>query len=337
MKAKSHFVMIDATLQASQINNNTMCAFFHPHLTMLAIPLAANGNYRLIAEVSRQPQFNQIDYPSLEDMQAIAKCCMPFTHSISDMTWSSRFWVHEHLAAQYHKGNIFLLGDAAHCHSPAGGLGMNTGMQDAINLCWKLRLKHKFKAKQGILASYQNERQPVDRQVIKLSSRFMRMATLNNPILYYLRNTLIQLVTKLKTIQKTFLLHNNQLDIEYKNSMLVGKSALAGFTAGTQIADFSWHDNDKNYSYYCDMDPNYFYLLCFENNDTQHDCREQMEKIMKLQQLPLKIIKQNQIRSEPEGMQAPKQGYVLIRPDAYIAVSTYSLQDIVKYCATLLA
>ena len=78
------------------------------------------------------------------------------------------------------------------------------------------------------------------------------------------------------------------------------------------------------------MDPNYFYLLCFENHDTQHDCWKAVEKIMKLQQLPLKIIKQNQIRPEPEGMQAPKQGFVLIRPDAYIAVSTYCLQDIVK-------
>lgn len=78
------------------------------------------------------------------------------------------------------------------------------------------------------------------------------------------------------------------------------------------------------------MGPNYFYLLCFENHDKQHDSWEEIEKIMELQQLALKIITQNQIRPEPECMQAPKQGYVLIRQDAYTAVSTYCLQDIVK-------
>ena len=143
---KSHFVMIDARITSPEKKFKHAFASFQPDLTFAIFPYQKNGLSRLLAEVSRHPTFDQIDNPTLENMQDIAKRCIPFEHDIKDMVWASKFWVHEHVAEKYKKERVFLLGDAAHCHSPAGGFGMNTGIQDAANLCWKLALCLKEKS-----------------------------------------------------------------------------------------------------------------------------------------------------------------------------------------------
>ena len=75
-------------------------------------------------------------------------------------------------------GRIFLAGDSAHIHSPAGGQGMNTGIQDAVNLAWKLALVVHRKSSASLLDSYNEEREPVAKMVLGLTDRLTRMATL---------------------------------------------------------------------------------------------------------------------------------------------------------------
>jgi 2-polyprenyl-6-methoxyphenol hydroxylase-like FAD-dependent oxidoreductase len=88
--------------------------------------------------------------------------------------WSSRFHADERQVSSYRVDRVFLAGDAAHVHSPAGGQGMNTGLQDAANLGWKLAAAAHGRAPDGLLDSYHGERHPVGRLVLRLSGATLR-------------------------------------------------------------------------------------------------------------------------------------------------------------------
>lgn len=96
---------------------------------------------------------------------------------LHDSRWVSRFSSHERLAAEYRRGRVFLIGDAAHVHSPAGGLGMNLGLQDAINLGWKLGAVVRRGAPESLLDSYEREMRPLGQRAVKESGRLIREAT----------------------------------------------------------------------------------------------------------------------------------------------------------------
>ena len=91
---------------------------------------------------------------------------MPVTATVRDLRWSSVFRISHRIVPRYRVGRVFLAGDAAHIHPPTGGQGMNTGLQDAYNLAWKLALAVKGLAHPNLLESYSAERQPVGQEVV---------------------------------------------------------------------------------------------------------------------------------------------------------------------------
>lgn len=104
--------------------------------------------------------------PTLAHLQAAVDRLMPGA-ILSDLRWSSIFRISIRLAEAYRQGRVFLAGDAAHIHPPTGGQGMNTGIQDAYNLAWKLALVAKGAAAEDLLASYEAERRPVGQEVLE--------------------------------------------------------------------------------------------------------------------------------------------------------------------------
>ncbi|MDI4665476.1 FAD-dependent monooxygenase [Xanthobacter autotrophicus] len=104
--------------------------------------------------------------PSLADLQEVADRIAPGQIVAGDLRWSSRFRISMRLAARYRAGQVFLAGDACHIHPPTGGQGMNTGIQDAYNLAWKLALVLRGRAPAALLDSYEAERRPVAQDVI---------------------------------------------------------------------------------------------------------------------------------------------------------------------------
>jgi hypothetical protein len=99
-------------------------------------------------------------------------------YGMHDARWLSRFHSDERQVPRYRVGRVFLAGDAAHVHSPAGGQGMNTGLQDAANLGWKLAATVHGWAPDGLLDTYHDERHPVGRMVLRTSGGLLRLAML---------------------------------------------------------------------------------------------------------------------------------------------------------------
>ena len=120
----------------------------------------------------------------LDEVRSIARATLRDDFGMTEARFLSRFHADERQAPTYRKGRVLLAGDAAHVHSPAGGLGMNTGMQDAANLGWKLAavLRLPDGAGAGLLDSYAAERHPVGRQVLRASGGILRAATHRGPV-----------------------------------------------------------------------------------------------------------------------------------------------------------
>jgi len=104
--------------------------------------------------------------PTLEQVRGIVGRFVPVPASVSDLRWSSVFRISHRIVPCYNVGRVFLAGDAGHIHPPTGGQGMNTGLQDAYNLAWKLSLAVKGLAHPRLLDSYSAERQPVGQAVV---------------------------------------------------------------------------------------------------------------------------------------------------------------------------
>jgi 2-polyprenyl-6-methoxyphenol hydroxylase-like FAD-dependent oxidoreductase len=136
-----------------------------------------DGWYRVIAWDRRQqlPDSAPVDPAELRE---VTRRALGTDLGMGDPRWMSRFHSDERQVPSYRVGRVFLAGDAAHVHSPAGGLGMNTGLQDAANLGWKLAAAARGWAPDGLLDSYHAERHPVGRSVLRTSGTLLRLALL---------------------------------------------------------------------------------------------------------------------------------------------------------------
>lgn len=126
----------------------------------------------------------------LDEVREIARLALGRDYGMRDARWMSRFHSDERQAPAYRAGRVFLAGDAAHVHTPAGGQGMNTGLQDAANLSWKLAAVLHGHAGPALLDTYQSERHPVGKSVLRSSGGIVRLAMAKRPWTLALRAAL---------------------------------------------------------------------------------------------------------------------------------------------------
>lgn len=132
----------------------------------------------------------------LDEVRAIVRRALGRDYGMRDARWMSRFHSDERQVPAYRVGRVLLAGDAAHVHSPAGGLGLNTGLQDAANLSWKLAAVLGGHADPALLDTYHSERHPVGRSVLRLSGGLLRLAMAKRPWTLALRGALTALVDR---------------------------------------------------------------------------------------------------------------------------------------------
>jgi 2-polyprenyl-6-methoxyphenol hydroxylase-like FAD-dependent oxidoreductase len=142
----------------------------------------------------------------------------------SNPIWLSAFRINERKVKDYRKGRVFLAGDAAHIHSPAGGQGLNTGMQDAFNLAWKLALVIHGCARPSLLDSYSHERSAVGDRVLKNAGRLTEAAIMRNPVLQGIRNSVVKFGAGFPFIQHKIANQLSEMDIGYPESPLTVKN-----------------------------------------------------------------------------------------------------------------
>src|SRR3984885_7733465 len=158
---------------------------------LAVFPLAGEGRARLIGTV-RDERAEHADTLKFEDVSD--RAIQNLGVQVRRLNWFSTYHVHHRVAQQFRKGRAFLLGDAAHIHSPAGGQGMNTGIGDAINLAWKLAAVLAGRAHDTLLDSYEAERIGFARRLVATTDRVFSFATAEGRIADILRTRVAPVV-----------------------------------------------------------------------------------------------------------------------------------------------
>ncbi|MFD1663478.1 FAD-dependent monooxygenase [Streptomyces caeni] len=138
----------------------------------------------------------------LDEVREIVRLALGRDFGMRDARWMSRFHSDERQAPAYRVGRVFLAGDAAHVHTPAGGQGMNTGLQDAANLSWKLAVVLRGHAGPALLDTYESERHPVGRAVLRSSGGIVRLAMAKRPWTLALRAALAAVVNRVGPVRR---------------------------------------------------------------------------------------------------------------------------------------
>lgn len=199
--------------------------YLHPDGPFALFPMRG-GRMRVVGCIGRTDPAQPRAEPTLDDVQAMIDRRTGGGFQAIDPIWLANFRINERKVADYRHGRVFLAGDAAHIHSPAGGQGMNTGMQDAINLAWKLALVTSGKAGAGLLDSYSSERSAVGTMVVRNASRLTRAANLSNPLLQSMRNHAIAWLLGFQKVRRAMVGMLSEIDIAYADSALsIGRHA----------------------------------------------------------------------------------------------------------------
>jgi hypothetical protein len=151
---------------------------------LAVFPMKGDGRVRLVGDIEHTDSgaltFDDVGHKAIDRLGL----------RVERVNWLSSYRVHHRVAATWRSGPVFLLGDAAHIHSPVGGQGMNTGIGDAINLAWKLASVIKGEGGGALLDTYQSERSAFARQLVATTDRAFQAISRNDPMARFVRLSL---------------------------------------------------------------------------------------------------------------------------------------------------
>lgn len=279
-------------------SRKNFCGFF---------PMAGGNSHRIIGTMPKE--FNDHEAVSFAEIENSIKETVIFPIEIEKINWFSVYKLHHRCVQKFDDGNCFLAGDAAHIHSPAGGQGMNTGLQDAYNLTWKLALVLKNIASENILVTYNEERLPFAKWLLKFTDRAFAVMTSSNIFIAWIRNTIIpsfvNLFLEKKSVRSAMFNSVSQLQWSYKNCSVSKNMSLQKlkFTAGDRLPYILVNKE----SIYKHLTAPAFHLLLIGNAEVSFPSDE--------------CIKQVTLDIEDwKAFGVTKPLYILVRPDNYIAL-----------------
>jgi 3-(3-hydroxy-phenyl)propionate hydroxylase len=275
--------------------------------------------------------------PTLDECRALAASRIHHSVTFDDLTWSAHFHLNSRMVEQLRVGRVFLAGDAAHVHSPAGAQGMNTGIQEALNLGWKLARVIRGHAPDRLLDSYHQERHPIERDVLRQTSFVTQLAEADHGPLRLLRERVMPALAALGPLRDAARLTVSELAIQYRRSPLTLERVLdGGPRAGERAPDALVHVIDgplgcaPGIGCIFDLhDPALFSLFLLvepdDANDAAHDA--ELDRLSDaIERLLLGAVRIWRV-SDTVGEGAPalsesygrtRPAFYLMRPDGYI-------------------
>jgi 2-polyprenyl-6-methoxyphenol hydroxylase-like FAD-dependent oxidoreductase len=202
---------------------------------LAVFPLKGAGRLRLIGPVSWEPDrghseltFDDVGPRAIENLKL----------TVAAVNWFSTYRVHHRVAARFRAGRAFLLGDAAHVHSPVGGQGMNTGIGDAVNLAWKFAAVLNDDAPESLLATYEPERIGFARRLVATTDRGFTVVTKQGPVARWVRTRVVPVLARLlfrfAAVRRVLFRTVSQIGVNYRTSQL-SAGAAGGVRGGDRL------------------------------------------------------------------------------------------------------
>jgi 2-polyprenyl-6-methoxyphenol hydroxylase-like FAD-dependent oxidoreductase len=271
-------------------------------------PLAGEGRGRLIGTV-RDERADRAETLTFDDVSSHAIGQMKV--AISKVNWFSTYHVHHRVTEHFRKGRAFLVGDAAHIHSPAGGQGMNTGIGDAINLAWKLAAVVKGHAPASLLDSYEAERIGFARRLVATTDQAFTLATSQGGLAAFVRVHLVPIILpalfKLEAVRRFAFRTVSQTMINYRGRPL--SRGTAGHVQGGDRLPWVPIDGTDNFAPLVTMDWQ-AHVYGAAKGELATSCEKHG--------LPLHVFAW---RDEFAAAGLVRDALYLLRPDGYVALA----------------
>ena len=210
-----------ADVEADGLEHGKVHVYLAKTGPLFLFPLGSPASWRVIVGLPRSTPAGPVTLPRV---QAAVASHSGVPIRLHHPVWLTEFTVSSRLADVFRRGRVFVAGDAAHIHSPAGAQGMNTGIQDAVNLGWKLALVCHGEAGPALLQSYERERRPVARSVLAQTDRAFRAVTVQIPLVRTLRAALgprlAALVLRSARVRRAGFRRIGELGIHYRHGPL---------------------------------------------------------------------------------------------------------------------
>lgn len=287
---------------------------------------------------------------SFEEVERFFKSKIHSGIALYDPDWFSVFRSHSRCAEFFRIGQCFLIGDAAHVHSPVGAQGMNTGMQDAYNLAWKLAYCIQGKAKEKLLDSYEQERRPVALNTILYTDKAYAFMTKDAPFTRFLRLYLLprcmpmilSWLNKTPKLKDRIFISISGIGISYKKSILSSITPEEEFPSyspgpGERLPYLPYSRKGRSYSLHNGMDSSHFYLLIFGRRILPQMFQSVLVKFKHVLS-PRYIAFNVDTRIVYQKLGLKETGCYLVRPDMYIAWRSHDFngEELNDYLETIL-
>jgi 2-polyprenyl-6-methoxyphenol hydroxylase-like FAD-dependent oxidoreductase len=317
--------------------------FSTPQGFMGLFPLGAR-RFRIVAGVSLV-EARRETVPTIGALQAICDERSPTPVRFSDLRWSSWFRIHSRMVPVVRVGRVLLGGDAAHIHSPAAGQGMNTGMQDMMNLAWKLALVIRGQAKEALIDTYQEERVPVMRSILRKTEAITDLMGSRHSLLRRLLRGLAPRLGRTWPVQQMIPFRVSQISVGYRKSPLsVNRGHAGGLRAGDRVPDRlalrraphgeAWQER----SLFTLLDPSRFTLLVVHpaaDGAAGVDWSEAVRPWAVIRVVDIAPPPDPAARAKFEESFGRSRGVLLVRPDGYVGFAGgkhASGEDLAVYC-----
>lgn len=309
-------------------------------------PLGGN-HFRLIAASPGHASADNAP-PTLAELQAIYDQRAHIPARLRGLGWSSWFHIASRMVSRLRIGRVFLAGDAAHIHSPAGAQGMNTGMQDMMNLGWKLAMVLQGKASERLLDTYEDDRLPVMRSVLTRTEALTDAIASQNPVVRGAFNHLGGWLAGADVVQQAAASRITQIALNYRSSTLSENHATGGsLHAGDRVPELRvmaiGPGGQRHETRLADLlDPSRFTLLVISPGRASELHAQAMNSIEAWHDL---IVVEQVEAAEGQEHRRYRENFgtlpslVLIRPDAYIGFrgGEHSVSHLANYCRAWLA
>jgi len=309
---KHKFFVADTVIGWEQEYNKLIIAPGHENFCAF-LPMHGEKNYRVIGTMPKE-YFGQ-EAVTFHDIEDVVKATLGIPLQFESVNWFSTYKLHHRGVEQFKLGNVFLAGDSAHIHSPAGGQGMNTGLQDAYNLCWKLAFVVKGLANESLLDTYNEERLPFAKALLKFTDRGFNAMTSQNWFIRLFRKIVVMnlagMMTQSGFLKPLMFRILSQVWYSYKGLSLSmnGSNQNLKFHAGDRLPYF---EEDNIYDRFTEAA---FHLLHIHHETITEPMMAQAKATFSF---PIRIVEDQQIQKWSK-LGVKKELFILVRPDNYIA------------------
>ncbi|MGZ3811316.1 MAG: FAD-dependent monooxygenase [Mucilaginibacter sp.] len=244
----SFFYLADVKLDSSFLEGNYIQLYLGNNGFTGFFPMPEDNCFRIIGNLPSK--FEGRDDVKLEEALPFLSEITKSSISVVENNWFTTYKLHHRMADKFRDQRCFLIGDAAHIHSPVGGQGMNTGLQDAYNLAWKLAGVIKRQIKSSILDSYANERMPLAKELLNSTDRAFNIIMSANWLMIFFKRWLLpkvlNFIWKRKTITNIFFKRISQIGISYRESNInLHLSKSTRLRAGDRLPYLKVYDEKK--------------------------------------------------------------------------------------------